>query len=583
MAQPSNGAESVTLAEYLFSRLRQLGIGAIHGVPGDYNLELLDYVEPAGLLWVGNANELNAAYATDGYARIKGIGALITTYGVGELSAINAIAGAFAERAPVVHIVGTPRRDAQDGRKMIHHTLGDGDFGHFSKMYEHVTVAQANLLDPRTAPKQIDDALEQCLLQSRPVYIQVPLDTVGVPVLADRLQSPIQISRLLPSAAHDAVMTEVMNRIYAAKQPLILVDGETRALGIMQDLQKLVDLTKWPTFTTTFGTGLVDMSSPNVFGIYEGAYADPKTKSHVDGSDLVLFFGPHESSTNSYSWTALPPAEATISFTFGGIKIASAFHRDISPINFLSHILSKLDSSKLSALDTSTLDLPRNTSLSFSEVSPSAPIQQDKLWRLFSNFLREGDILMGETGTAGYGVRQTVLPRHTRLFTPVTWLSIGYMLPAAQGAALAQRELVASSQYHGLKSARTILVIGDGSLQMTVQEMSTIIAHDLPVTIILINNDGYTIERCIHGLRQKYNDVPRWRYLNAPAFFGAEEGSGFTAAARTYGELEKVLAEEGLSGPNLKGLRMVEVHMEREDAPAGPLTDILQKQKARTK
>lgn len=124
MAQPSNGAESVTLAEYLFSRLRQLGIGAIHGVPGDYNLELLDYVEPAGLLWVGNANELNAAYATDGYARIKGIGALITTYGVGELSAINAIAGAFAERAPVVHIVGTPRRDAQDGRKMIHHTLG---------------------------------------------------------------------------------------------------------------------------------------------------------------------------------------------------------------------------------------------------------------------------------------------------------------------------------------------------------------------------------------------------------------------------------------------------------------------------
>lgn len=578
-----SGSGSVTLAEYLFSRLRQLGVGAIHGVPGDYNLELLDYVEPAGLLWVGNANELNAAYAADGYARIKGIGALITTYGVGELSAINAIAGAFAERAPVVHIVGTPRRDAQDGRKMIHHTLGDGDYSHFSRMYEHVTVAQANLVDARSAPKQIDNVLEQCLLQSRPVYIQVPVDTVGLPVLADRLKSKIQLSPLLPTPAHDAAIAEVMDKIHGAKNPLILVDGETRPLRLMQDVQKLIDTTKWPTFTTTFGAGLVDMSSPNVFGIYEGGFAHPERKSLINDSDLVLFFGPHESSTNSYSWTALPPPAVTISFTFGGIKTASTFHRDVSPSSVLSQILTNLDTTKLSARDTSALPKSCNTSLSFSEVPSSAPIQQDKVWRLLSRFLREGDILLGETGTAGYGVRQMVLPRHTRLFAPVTWLSIGYMLPAAQGAALAQRELVTSGQYHGLEAARTILVIGDGSFQMTVQELSTIIAHNLPVIILLINNDGYTIERCIHGLRQKYNDIPKWRYLNAPMFFGADEASGFTGAARTYGELEKVLGEAGLSQGSLKGLKMVEVFMDREDAPAGLLTDLLEKQKARSK
>ncbi|KAK5054499.1 hypothetical protein LTR84_001390 [Exophiala bonariae] len=578
-----DGRESVPLAEYLFSRLRQLGVGAIHGVPGDYNLELLDYVEPAGLLWVGNANELNAAYATDGYARIKGIGALITTYGVGELSAINAIAGAFAERAPVVHIVGTPRRDAQDGRKMIHHTLGDGDYSHFSRMYEHVTVAQVNLLDPRTAPKQIDAVLEQCLLQSRPVYIQVPVDTVGVPVLADGLKSEIQLHRFLPTPAHDAAVAEVMDRIYGAKHPVILVDGETRPLGLMQDVQKLIETTRWPTFTTTFGTGLVDMSSPNILGIYEGAFADPETKALIDGADLVLFFGPHESSTNSYSWTALPSPAVTISFTFGGIKTGSTFHRDVSPSSLLSRVLTQLDTTKLLEIDTSTAQISRNTSLSFSQVSSSAPIKQDKVWRLLSKFLREGDILLGETGTAGYGVREMVLPRYTRLFAPVTWLSIGYMLPAAQGAALAQRELIASSQYHGLKAGRTILLIGDGSFQMTVQELSTIIAHDLPVIILLINNDGYTIERCIHGLRQKYNDIPKWRYLNAPAFFGAAEGNGFTGAARTYGELEKVLGEEGLNNGNLTGLKMVEVFMDREDAPIGPLTDILEKQMARSK
>src|ERR1700743_672198 len=102
------------VAEYLFVRLHQLGVRSIHGVPGDYNLTLLDYVEPSGIHWVGNCNELNAGYAADGYARIKGVGALITTFGVGELSAINAVAGAYSERAPLVHVVGTPERAAQD-------------------------------------------------------------------------------------------------------------------------------------------------------------------------------------------------------------------------------------------------------------------------------------------------------------------------------------------------------------------------------------------------------------------------------------------------------------------------------------
>jgi pyruvate decarboxylase len=101
---------TIKLAEYLLTRLHQLGVRSMHGVPGDYNLRLLDEVEDFGMHWVGNCNELNAGYAADGYARINGLGALITTFGVGELSAINAITGAFAERVPVVQVVGTPAR-----------------------------------------------------------------------------------------------------------------------------------------------------------------------------------------------------------------------------------------------------------------------------------------------------------------------------------------------------------------------------------------------------------------------------------------------------------------------------------------
>lgn len=113
----------VNVAEYLFTRLRQLGCTSLHGLPGDFNLLALDYVVPSGLLWVSSCNELNAAYAADAYGRVRGLGAIMTTFGVGELSAINGIAGAFAELAPVVHIVGTPNRASQAGGLMLHHTV----------------------------------------------------------------------------------------------------------------------------------------------------------------------------------------------------------------------------------------------------------------------------------------------------------------------------------------------------------------------------------------------------------------------------------------------------------------------------
>ncbi|KIW30562.1 uncharacterized protein PV07_06299 [Cladophialophora immunda] len=567
-------SQTTTVAEYLFTRLRQLGVGAVHGVPGDYNLRLLDYVVPSGLLWVGNANELNAGYATDGYARIKGIGALVTTYGVGELSAINAIACAFTERAAVVHIVGTPPRNTQASRLMVHHTLGDGDYRHFGQMQAHVTVAQTNLLDPRTAPQQIDQILEQCILHCRPVYIEVPLDMVSAPVVAERLSHEIAIPRAVPNPAYDVVLDKILEKMYAAKQPLVLVDGEARALGILDQIERIVSSTVWPTFTTTSGKGLINETLPNVHGIYRGSFADAGTKAFIDGSDLALYFGPHLSSTNTYNWTGVPQSAVTIYFTWEGIKIGDILHRDISPAYALAQILQKLDLTKLKKND-SCQTFPSEQLLSFSEVSKDERIKQDKVWRLITPFLRPGDIVFGETGTAGYGVREMLLPKHTRLFTPITWLSIGYMLPASQGAALAQRELIASSKYHDLAHARTILFIGDGSLQMTVQELATIIRHNLNVIVFLINNDGYTIERCIHGLEEGYNDISTWRYLKAPSFFGAPENA-FTASTRTYGELEQALNHEKLADGT--GLRMVEIHMDRYDAPAGPLTALLNQQ-----
>ncbi|EBW6088569.1 indolepyruvate decarboxylase, partial [Salmonella enterica subsp. enterica serovar Enteritidis] len=144
------------VADYLLDRLAQSGITHLFGVPGDYNLQFLDNVIAHNdVAWVGCANELNAAYAADGYARCKGAGALLTTFGVGELSALNGVAGSYAEHVPVLHIVGAPASGAQQRGELMHHTVGDGDFHHFVRIASELSIAYA-VLTEENACHEID-------------------------------------------------------------------------------------------------------------------------------------------------------------------------------------------------------------------------------------------------------------------------------------------------------------------------------------------------------------------------------------------------------------------------------------------
>lgn len=568
---------TVPLSDYLFQRLRQLGVGSVHGVPGDFNLTLLDYVEPAGLTWVGNANELNAAYAADGYSRIKGLGAVVTTFGVGELSAINAIAGAYAELAPVVHIVGSPARSLQDDGAMVHHTFADGEYRRFAEMARHVTVAQAHLRDPRTCAQQIDDTLIQCLLHSRPVYIEVPVDMVALPIPMSKLDISLKIPDADCSPNVDDILTKVVKSIQDAKQPIILVDGETRPLRIAKDVQTFTDSTKWPTWTTAFGQGQIDSTKENYHGVYRGKDDAAETRNFFQAADLVIAFGLHSTSTNSYAFTASPDATKTIDFSKKGMILFGEKHRDVSAAIVLQRLLSELSTVKTTHYSEYP-KLPRRTHLPLSESTGTSKLTHDKLWKYMGNIVSPGDIVMGETGSASWGVRDFALPQYCKFFSAITWLSIGYMLPAAQGAALAQKELLEANNYHDLKSARTFLFIGDGSLQMTIQELASIIRHNLNVTVVVINNDGYTIERCIHGRKQGYNDVGRWRYLEAPSFFGGDKDT-FTAKATNWDELRGMFEDKRFVEGD--GLKMVEVVLEREDFPPGILIDLLEAQKAK--
>jgi TPP-dependent 2-oxoacid decarboxylase len=218
---------SATVVGYLLTRLAEAGVTSIFGVPGDDNLGVLDAITTRpSLAWIGMVSEQGAGHAADSYARQRGLGALVTTFGVGELSAMAAIAGAYAESVPVVHIVGTPALAARKPGAAFHHVLPGGGFDHFAQMAAEVTVAQADLR-PDTAPAEIDRVLAAALRTSRPVYLSIPADVAGAPV-------PAPAGRL-PQAGREADANPADARPGAATGPAAVTGPAAQTESVAYD------------------------------------------------------------------------------------------------------------------------------------------------------------------------------------------------------------------------------------------------------------------------------------------------------------------------------------------------------------
>ena len=333
---------------------------------------------------------------------------------------------------------------------------------------------------------------------------------------------------------------------------------------------------------------------PNFHGIYAGEAGKQVYRPWVESCDLILRIAPLSSDVNTYGFTTVPNAKRTITFHRNSVDIGSTNScNNVHVKPLLRKILDRLEKSKLPHYDPyPDLGDPRQQLAALAPTKSSGVIDQETFWQRISTFFRSGDIILTETGTPSVGGRDFVLPPQTTLINSGIWLSIGYMLGASQGAAMAQQDIIHSlsstesaitntdgtitasvppstrSSQHTF-SGRTILFIGDGSAQMTIQALSDVLRNRIPLTIFLINNDGYTIERFIHGMHASYNDIQPWKYLLAPSFFGAPENDPAypvtTRKASNWGELWDVLGQKEVQSG--KGLTMVEVMMGREDAP----------------
>lgn len=544
----------ITLGRYLFERLKQVDTNTIFGVPGDFNLALLDKVyEVQGLRWAGNANELNASYAADGYARVKGMSALVTTFGVGELSAMNGIAGSYAEHVGVLHIVGVPSVSSQAKQLLLHHTLGNGDFTVFHRMSANISETTSMLTDISVAPAEIDRCIRATYVNQRPVYLGLPANLVNQKVPASLLKTPIDLSlKENDPEAESEVVETVLNLIREAKNPVILADACCSRHDVKAETKKLIDLTQFPSFVTPMGKGSIDEQNPRFGGVYVGTLSSPSVKEAVESADLVLSIGALLSDFNTGSFSYSYKTKNVVEFHSDHIKIRNATFPGVQMKFALRKLLQTVPEA-VKNYKPGPIPAPPTPN---SEVPDSASLKQEWLWKQVGKFLREGDIVITETGTAAFGINQAHFPNHTYGISQVLWGSIGYTTGSTLGAAFAAEEIDPKK--------RVILFIGDGSLQLTVQEISTMVRWGLKPYLFVLNNDGYTIERLIHGPNAEYNGIQPWKHLELLNAFGAKDYENHRVS--TVGEWKKLTEDPKFAEGSR--IRMIEVMLEVMDAPS---------------
>ena len=284
-----------TVAEYALTRLSQLGIDKIFGVPGDYAFAIDDAAENVpGLEWVLSANELNAAYAADGYARIRGAAILTTTYGVGELSAINGVMGSKAHRLPVFHLVGKPSERIQKQGLITHHNLGDTVYDRFESISASAAGVWAELT-PTNAIDELERVIREALRKSMPAYIVISelsgyTPVVGTPVVGKPLA---EIKRQLSVEPElDAAVTSILNKLNAAKNPVAVITALTARYGIKDKAQQLIAKLNIPTAVAPNDKGILDESTPQFIGLYNGMMSvPPAVKPTIESADFLLDLG----------------------------------------------------------------------------------------------------------------------------------------------------------------------------------------------------------------------------------------------------------------------------------------------------
>jgi len=528
---------SLTIGAYLIQRLQDHGVRHVFGIPGDYVLSFYADLERSPLELIGCTREDCAGFAADAYARINGIGAVCVTYCVGGLSLCNSIAGAYAEKSPVVVISGSPGLRERFNNPLLHHRVKD--FRTQLDVFRRLCAAHADLTDPLLAFREIDRVLDTVVRYRRPGYLELPRDMVHVvpdaPPPTPARQPPSD-----PGALAEAV-AEAVRRVSQSRRPVILAGVEIHRFGLQSQLLALAESAGIPITATMLGKSVVSETHPLFIGLYEGAMGREEVTRFVEQSDCVLLLGAFMTDINLGINTAhLDPARC-IYATSESLRISHHHFHDVSLADFLKGLIN-------AGLRTAQQKLPPRPERDEDAFAlrPDAPITIRRLMDRLNLALDETTVVIAEPGDALFASSDLVIRQHTEYLAPAYYTSMGFAVPAALGVMVARPDL------------RAIVLAGDGAFQMTGMELSTIVKRGFNPIVIVLDNQGYGTERLLQSGEHAYNEIHSWRYHRLPEVLGG--GTGYEV--RTEGEFDAALR---CALADRRGMSLIHVRLDRND------------------
>jgi indolepyruvate decarboxylase len=523
------------MGQFLFEYLHRRGVRHSFGVPGDFALPTYAWLEKSPIRSITMTHEPGAGFAADAYSRLNGIGLVCVTYCVGGLNVLNAIAGAYAEKSPVVVVSGAPGRKDREKDPLLHHKVKT--FETQRRVYDEVTVASTVLLEEERAASEIVRCVEACLRHKRPVYIEVPHDMVDREIPTTQIAPPIVQQSDAQTLA--AALEEATEMLSSAKKPVLFAGVELHRFGLTDLAIRLAERLNIPIAADLLSKSAVPENHPLYIGVYGGAMSsDTFVRQYVESSDCVLMLGNFITDMNLGIYTAKLDRSRTVLATTEAVRVRYHRYEDVEFKDFLEGLV-KVDVPRKKFKHPHPLQEPKP--LVKSELTD--PLTMKDVFRIVSLHLDENCCVVSDVGDAIFGAVGIRTAKRAEFIAPAYYLSMGFAVPAGIGVETANPAL------------RPVVLVGDGAFQMTGTELSTAVRLKLKPIVLVLNNEGYGTMRKIRD--GYFNEISQWDYGKICELVGG----GTAVCATTKGELDGAIR----SSMGSSSLRVIDVRIPRDD------------------
>lgn len=514
-----------TVASFLFDHLYSRGVRHAFGIPGDYALPLFWWLERSKIDLITMTHEPCVGFAADGYARLRGLGLACITYCVGGLNMLNSIAGAYAEKSPVVVLSGGPSAAERRGDPLLHHKVKTFDTQR--RIYEEVTCASAVLLDPETAAEEIVRVVDAVVAQRRPGYIEIPHNIVDVAIRLPRPRKPPPPA--VDADSLDECLREAVACLNRARRPVILAGIELHRHRLTDRALDLAETLNIPVAADLLSKSVIQETHPLYIGVYSGALSEPACRKYVDGSDCVLMLGTFITDMFLGVNTARISRQRSILSTTERTRVGLHYYDGVPLAEFLRGL-------RAGRIRRRPAFRNPNPAPQLRPLRPSErqdPLTVDHVFSLIAHHVDENTAVVCDAGDSLFGAMSLRTAKKKEFIAGAYYLSMGFAVPASIGVMAADPK------------KRVFTIVGDGAFQMTGMELSTAVRRGMAPIVLILNNDGYGTERFI--LDGRFNDIHGWDYTKVCEVFRAGQATVVHTKGQLYGALTNAVSSKELS------------------------------------